>query len=272
MEMPRKNPFQVFKHHIGLYGLYLKLYFKTMAEYRIGTWIAIIAGILAQISSIAFLGIIFQKIPKLGGWGFYELIFIFSFAALGRSLNQVFFNVPYSLTGYIRQGMLDVYMIRPVGPLFQAIGDSQEINGTGNAITAGVILFYAASKLGMTWTVGKAAYLVIAQISSMFIVLAVLLFIMIGTFWIQEVRSVIYPVAWLFDFTRYPLDIFHPFLRGLLTYVIPYSLGSFYPAMYLLHPDKAPWALWAVPLTAAGLMTLTYRFWLFGLDHYTSAN
>lgn len=272
MKMPKKNFIQNIIHLTGLYGFYIKLYFKTLVEYRIGTWVAIIAGLIAQISGLAFIGIVFQKIPKLGGWTFYEIIFMFSFAAIGRGLNQVFLNVPYDLTRYIRQGTLDVLMVRPVGPLFQAIGFSQEINGMGNVITAFLILCYAGANLGINWAFGKILYAIVAVVSSMFIQLAVLFSIMVATFWVQEIRSVIYPVAWIYDFSKYPLDVFGPFLRGLLTFVIPYSLGSYYPSVYLLRPGTFSWALWVVPLSSIALMSLAYRFWLFGLKHYTSAN
>lgn len=272
MEAPKKNLFQKTVHLSGLYWIYLKLYFKTMVEYRANTMVSLIAGIIAQICSLAFLSIIFQKIPKVGDWNFYELVFIFSLAVGGRALNMVFFNIPYDLTRYIRQGLLDVLMLRPVGPLFQAMGFSQEINGLGNAITAFVIMGYASSNLHIIWTAGKLAYLCVAVLSSMFIQLAVLFTIMIGTFWVQEMRSVIYPVAWLHDFTRYPLDIFNPFMKVLLTYIIPYSVGSFYPAVYLLRPGQCEWALWGVPMTAVVMTFIAYRFWLFGLKHYTSAN
>jgi ABC-2 type transport system permease protein len=272
VKIPKRNFIQNIIHLIGLYGFYIKLYFKTLVEYRIGTWVAIIAGLIAQVSGLAFIGIVFQKIPQLGGWTFYELVFMFSFAGLGRGLNQVFFNVPYGLTRFIRRGTLDILMIRPVGPLFQAIGVTQEINGMGNVITSFIILCYAAANLGIEWTFGKVLYTLIAIISSMFIILAVLFSIMVCTFWVQEIRSVIYPVAWLYDFSKYPLDIFGPVLRGILTFVIPYSIGSYYPSVYILRPATFDWALWVVPLSAIVLMTLAYRFWLFGLEHYTSSN
>jgi ABC-2 type transport system permease protein len=252
--------------------MYLKIYFRTLVEYRMDTWIALIAGLLAQASALTFLSILFKQIPQLAGWSFYELLFIFGLASAGRELNKVFFNVPYSLTGIIRSGRLDTFLIRPVGPLFQAIGMSQEINGVGSALTSLSILAFAGYHLDLEWSVGKIAYVVLALFSSMLIQLSVLLALVISSFWIVEIRSIVYLAGWIYDFTRYPLDIFNSFIRGLLTFVIPFSLGSFYPATYLLRPETYAWAGWVVPLAALSALGLSYRLWLFGLSRYTSAS
>ncbi|GAA4832674.1 ABC transporter permease [Paenibacillus vulneris] len=270
MIAPQRNAFQQAAYLIGMYGQYLKIYFKTLVEYRADTLIAVIAGIVAQGSTLVFLSVIFQRIPKLADWSFYELVFLFGLAATGKALNQTLFNAPFSLTGYIRRGQLDIMMIRPVGVLFQAIGNSQELNGVGQLITGAVIMGYAGAHLNMHWSVGTVLYVIIALISSAVIQFAVLLTISVLTFWVQEIRSVIYPVNWLYDFTRYPLEIFHPLLRGLLTYLIPYAVGSFFPAAFLLRPGEYGWAMWGVPAVAAVMISITYCIWSFGLKRYSS--
>lgn len=270
MQVPKRNMLQQSGYLMGLYGHYLNIYLKTLLEYRADTIIALIAGIVAQGSTLVFLSVIFQRIPSLADWSFYELVFIFGLAATGKALNQTLFNAPFSLTGFIRRGQLDIMMIRPVGVLFQAIGNSQELNGVGQLVTGFIIMGYAAGHLEMNWTIGTILYVCIALISSAIIQFAVLLTISVLTFWVQEVRSLIYPINWLYDFTRYPLEIFHPLLRGLLTFAIPYAVGSFFPAAFLLRPERYPWAAWGVPVTAVIVMSLAYCIWSFGLRRYSS--
>jgi ABC-2 type transport system permease protein len=272
LKMPEKNAVERAAHVFGLYGIYLKMYFRTLVEYRADTWVAIFAGLLTQVSSLVFLGAVFEGIPKLAGWSFFELLFLFSLAATGKALNQVFLDMPFSLNGHIRRGTLDVLLVKPVGLLFQAIGTSQEINGMGAALTGVIIMYYAASHMEVIWTLPKITYIIVALLSSMVIQFAVLLAVAVSSFWVVEIRSVIYPIVWLYDFTRYPLDIFSPVIRTLLTYILPFALGSFYPAAYLLRPGAYTWAGWGVPTAACMLMFLSYRFWLLGLKHYTSAS
>jgi len=270
MLAPKRNTIMQLFYLAGLYGHYLKIYFKTLVEYRADTMIAVAAGIFAQGSTLVFLSVIFQRIPMLADWGFYEMVFILGLSATGKAINQTFFNAPFTLTGFIRRGQMDVMMVRPVGALFQTVGHSQELNGAGQLVTGVAIMAFAASHLDIHWTLWTYLYTVIALLSSAIIQFAVLLTISVLTFWVHEIRSLIYPVNWLFDFTRYPLEIFHPILRGLLTYIIPYALGSFFPAAYLLHEGQYTWAAWGVPASAMVTMALAYGLWTIGIRRYSS--
>ncbi|RTE00245.1 ABC transporter permease [Paenibacillus whitsoniae] len=268
MKAPKRNAVQQAGFLLGMYGQFLKIYLKTLVEYRADTLIAIVAGIIAQGSTLAFLTVIFSRIPALAGWDFYELVFLFGLAAAGRALNQTFLNAPFLITGYIRYGKLDMMMVRPVGVLFQSIGYGQELNGVGQLCTGLVIMVYSALKLDMTWSYGQVGFAILALLCSALIQFAILLTISVLTFWVHEVRSLIFPVTWLYDFARYPLQIFHPVLRGLLTYVFPYAIGSFYPAAYLLHHERYEWALWGVPLVTLAVLGVALWIWSLGLRRY----
>lgn len=271
MKIPQRNPLQKLIYYIKLYLFYLKIYVKIMVEYRIGTWLALIASILAQLTAIAFINILFSKIPIFYYWKFPELLFLFGIAITGRALTQVFMDMPYFLPFYITQGQLDVILVRPPSPLFQTIGMTQEINALGTLITGIFILFYAGIQTSINWNFFTVFYLIIALISSMLIQFSFLLTAIIPSFWVMDSRSLIYPFGWLMDFLRYPIDVFHPVLRFILIYIIPYSLGSYYPVLFLLRPHDYPWALWAVPLTGIGCFFIAINFWNFGLKHYSSA-
>jgi ABC-2 type transport system permease protein len=271
MQAPKRNKLQQGMYLIGLYGNYLKMYVRTLAEYRADTFIALIAGLFSQGTTLVFLSVIFMRVPKLADWGFYEMVFMFGLAATGKAVNQAFFNMPFTLLGYIRRGQLDTLMVRPVGVLFQTIGMTQEHNALGQLVTGVSILLVSSWNLGLEWTPFTLIFAGIAIISSAVIQFAVLLAIAVTSFWVLEVRSIIYPVNWLYEFARYPLDIFHPILKGMMTYVIPYAVGSFFPAAFLLRPDQYGWAAWTVPLVAALIMLLSYAFWSFGLRRYSSA-
>lgn len=90
----------------------------------------------------------------------------------------------------------------------------------------------------------------------------------VSAFWIMD--SV--PITRLvFDnhlFAQYPLTIYPKAIGIWLTWLIPYGFTSFYPASYLLGHDIGALAFLG-PVIAVFLMVIVYRFWLFGLRHYT---
>ena len=256
-------------HRAGLYTLYLRIYARTLVEYRADTWVALAAGLLLQAAGFLFLSVVLQRVPRLAGWSFEELVFVYGFASTVGAVSTTFLNAPFDVHSHIRGGSLDVFLLRPVGPLFQVIGLSQQPNSLSVALTGLILMAYSSHELGIVWTAGWLTYLLIALASGAFIMFAVLMLVATLAFWF-EVRSLLYPMRWLYDFTRYPLDIFTLPVQALLTFVIPYGLASYYPAAYLLRPAAYAWAAWTVPLSALALTFLAYRFWTFGLRRYVS--
>jgi ABC-2 type transport system permease protein len=271
MQAPQRNTAQRIRYYIGLYGMYLKMYFRTMIEYRADTWVAFLGGLFAQVSSLLFLESVFRHIPQLAGWSYYELLFIFSVSLTASALNIVFLNAPFSIHGYIRRGTMDMLLIRPASTLFQAVSMSQEINGIGSAVTGLAIMGYAIAHLNLDWSGAQVLFLGVAILSGMLIKFAVLLIIVVIAFWLFEIRSLLYPATWLFDFTQYPVTIIHPVLRGLMTYLLPFAMGTFYPAAFLLRPEEHSLAVFA-PLVVVLVLCAAFLCWKIGLKRYESAS
>jgi ABC-2 type transport system permease protein len=74
----------------------------------------------------------------------------------------------------------------------------------------------------------------------------------------------------VFEFTRYPLTIYGGFLQFVLTFILPFSLSSFYPVEALLGRLNM-WLL--VPITGASILFVLFSTMMFklGLKKYTSA-
>ena len=272
MEAPNYNLNQRFKYLARLYFMYLKLYYRTLAEYRIDTWISLLSGLFVQLVTLLFINIIFQRIPSLSDWSFYEVLFIYSFASMGREFSRVFLNAPFSLHGFIRTQKLDIMLVRPAGPLFQVIASSQEINGIGLGFVAIGLMVYSAMNLTITWSILTILYLILALICSIVLQYAILMSVVTLGFWLFELRSIIYPVLWLYDFGYYPMSIYPFFMKFFLTFIVPYAFASFFPAAYILKPHEYYWALWAVPLVTILVTSAWYTFWRFGLKNYSSTS
>jgi ABC-2 type transport system permease protein len=256
-------------HLAGLYVAYLRVYARTLAEYRADTCLALLTGLLSQASGFLLLTVLVRRLPSLAGWSFYELVFFYAFATTVAALGTTFLDAPFRVSSYVWSGGLDVLLHRPVGPLFQIIGLSQQPNSISAACAGLALIGYAAAHLGLAWGTGRAAYLPVALVSAMVIRFAVLMLVASLNFW-SRMQPLVYPVSWLFDFLRYPLDLFSPPVRGLLTFVVPYAMASYYPAAFLLRPERFWWAAWAVPATAVGLAVAVRVAWSAALRRYES--
>ncbi|MCA9925826.1 MAG: ABC transporter permease, partial [Anaerolineales bacterium] len=207
----------------------------------------------------------------LNGWSLTEIWFIYGLLTLSKSINHMFADNLWTLgQSYVRTGMFDRFLVRPIDPLFHLLADRFCHDGIGNFIVGIVLVATAVPTLNITWTPLKLVYLSIAVLSGGGIFIALNLITSVSAFWVMDSVPVIRVVFETHEFAKYPLSIYPKGISILLTWLIPYGFASFYPASYLLNRDVSPMLVWAGPIVAAILLIIGYQFWLFGLRHYSS--
>lgn len=255
--------------YLNLYWHFFIQRLKILMEYRASFILGASSTIVWQTSSIAAIWVVMQQVPSLNGWNFDEILLIYGLITLAKSLNHMFADNLWTLgRQYIRTGGFDRFLVRPIDPLFHLLADRFCQDGVGNFLVGIALVIKSSMTLEIAWTPLKLLMLTIGVVSGGLIFIALNLITCVSAFWIVD--SV--PVTRLvFDnhlFAQYPLSIYPRVISILLTWVVPYGFASFYPASYLLNRDVGNIA-WFGPLIAAILMFLGYRFWKFGLKHYS---
>lgn len=72
------------------------------------------------------------------------------------------------------------------------------------------------------------------------------------------------------DFAKYPVKIYNIFVKTAITYILPFALTAYYPAIYLLRGEN----LWSLPVTvlvSLVLFGISQLIWHKGLRAYESA-
>lgn len=130
--------------YIKLYVKFLKQYIKTLMEYRIDFILGLIGFVLVQLAGIVFIKLIFNVIPTLDGWSFYEILFIYGFAQIPRGIDHIFTDYLWIFSWKtIVKGEFDKYLLRPINPLFQVISESFQPDGLGEVIIGFILLITA---------------------------------------------------------------------------------------------------------------------------------
>ncbi|KAA3664119.1 MAG: ABC transporter permease [Chloroflexi bacterium] len=258
-------------HYLKLYGYFLKQRFKILMEYRVNFLIGASSSIFMQGATILTIWVVMRQIPSLNGWTLTEIWFIYGLLTLSKSLNHMFADNLWTLgEQYVRTGMFDRFLVRPIDPLFHLLADRFCHDGVGHFIVGLALVGTAVPTLGITWTPFKLFYLIIAVISGGIIFMALNLLTGVSAFWVMDSVPVIRVVFETHEFAKYPLSIYPKGISILLTWLIPYGFASFYPASYLLNRDVNLLLAWSGPIVAVVLLFISYRFWLFGLRHYSS--
>lgn len=260
------------KRYFRLYGRFLNQYIKTLIEYRADFVLGLIGFILVQFTGVVFVKLIFNNIPSLQGWSFYEILFIYGFAQIPRGIDHVFTDNLWMLSGrIIVQGQFDRYLLRPLNPLFQLIAERFQPDGFGEIIIGFILVVISSIQLSLNYTPFKILMFIIAVLCATVIYTAIKLAVASIAFWIKFAQSYLYMTYQLSDFAKYPMGIYPKAIRGVLTFIIPFAFTGYYPGAYLLGKGSIITGVLLTAVVAVVSITVAYCIWLKGMSLYESS-
>ena len=255
--------------YASLYGAFFVNRLKIFLEYRVSFLIGASSTFVVQGASLLTLWVVIGKVPNLVGWSFNEILLLYGLVTLSRSLEHMFADNLWTVgRHHIRDGSFDRFLLRPIDPLFHLLADRFNHDGIGNFLIGLGLIVSSSLALGLEWSVLKLICVICAVIGGGVIFIALNLLTCVSAFWIIDSAPVTLAVHETHEFAKYPLSMYGGVVKGLLTWVIPYGLASYYPALYLLERDTSSLLAFAAPVVGGLLMGTAYRAWLFGLRHY----
>ena len=239
--------------------------------YKGDFFIAFFSSMAATVIGFGFVLVLFTKIPRLQGWSFYEILFLYAFSLIPLGFfNVVSWNLYQFGDLYIIQGRFDRIMLRPVNTLFQVLFEKFRIESLQEVVTGVLILGLAVRHLGEHWTAADYAWFPVMVLSGTVIYLAVFLILTAVSFWFEDRVGIVPPVFNMLTFGRYPLTIYSVFIQFMLSWIIPFGFASFYPTTYFLHRNEFRAYSHLVPAVAAGFFALACLIWERGVRNYSS--
>ena len=256
-------------YHIDLYLTYLRLTAKSWWQYRADFAISMASAALHDGASLLFLGVIFANIRQMEGWSFDEILLIWALEVMVRNVARCFFDVPHRIHMYVQSGNLDRLLVRPPSLLLQIAGERGiSLEAVGQLLIGTVVLFAVAPGLHLPWW--SIFYLPLAIVSGVLIMCGMHLLVACLNFRLTNAIAALSTVTWMYRFGQYPVTIFTPPLRFLLTWVLPYAMMGFYPVAFLLR--GAEYRLYGLltPLMGVLFMGMALLVWRVGMRHYQS--
>lgn len=255
--------------YIRLYWAFLVNRLKILMEYRINFLIGASSTLVLEATSLLALWVVVSQVPDLNGWTLDQILLVYGLLVLSKSINHMFADNLWVLGWrYVRTGQFDRFLVRPVDPLFHLLADRFCHDGLGNFLIGAALVARAWAGLGIAVTPLNLSYLAVAVLSGGAIFIALNLLTAVSSFWMVNSLPVVQVVFNTSDFAKYPLAIYPRAIGLLMTWLIPYGFASYYPASFLMGRDVGALA-WLGPPVAVILCLVAYRFWRFGLRHYT---
>ena len=234
----------------------------------------------ALIALVEAVGVVLlvNRFGTIGGWRAAEIVVLAALVFAGQGLALALGNRlrPDDISLLIRRGTFDQVLTRPMSPLGFVVSGYVEIRFLGRFLVGIGLLAWAGHRAGVAWTPGHLAVAALAVACCAVVVFAVLVLGAALTFYTvqgsEAVNVVLDGGAYL---TGYPMDIYGSGLRMLFTWVFPFALAVYVPALTLLGrtgpPGLGAGLLWVSPLGSAWLTVLARLAWRRAIHHYVGA-
>lgn len=256
------------KIHMRLYWKCWIHMLKARMANRYDFLIYIFCDLIIQVLGVVFFWSVFSHIPDLKGWSYEQVLLIFGISQLSFGLFGLLFNGMHDFGNILYSGRFDSILVRPFHPLFQMlVGGFGDLGGlvTGVGIIAfvvskGVIVFNFVNIILLIFFICNAA------------VLYLFMYAMIAgtSFFIPNSSSIFMSLLGsLIPFGRYPINIYPPLLKVVLTFLIPMGYVGFYPAAFFMDSTYNSY-VFLQPLLVVIFGSLTIGMWKAGVSRYKS--
>ncbi|WBW98399.1 ABC transporter permease [Oceanirhabdus sp. W0125-5] len=255
-----------------LYKRFISQYLKILMQSKTNFFMGFLGFFSVQMSGIAFLYLVFENIPNLNGWSFYEILFIYGFAQLPRGVDHLLTDYLWVFSrNTIVTGDFDRYILRPINPLFQVIAERLQLDAVGELVTGVLIMGIAYNKLNMSLTLIEIVLLIIVIIAGAIIYTSIKLFIASLAFWMKQTMHLLFMVYSFSDFAKYPNNIYSKAIQGVITFIIPFAFTAFIPASYFLNKSSIYLGIFGTVGVAIATFVIAYSTWCIGVKNYESA-
>lgn len=242
---------------------------KGKLEYKADFLIRVIASFVMQICGLVSIWGIFSNIGEINGWGYWEIVLIYSAMNFSIGFGEVFFEGPWSLNYLYMTGGLDFYITRPIPVLFQLFASGVGVNGIGNMATALVLFLYAVRNIKFELSLQAVIIFVVLLFLSLPVKGAIILLSTSTTFWTKAPGNAFANLVHnLADYLKYPITIYPMIIQLFFSVVVPYAFVSFYPVSFLLEKEIYSLIALAGPLISAGFVFIAIRVFNRGIKKY----
>lgn len=257
-----------FKYYFKLYYLFIAQDIKGKMQYRIDFFISSVGMILTDLLGILSLWVLFESIPNILGWTYYELLFIYGFSLIALSPLQLFFDNLWNLPTYLITGDFIKYYLKPINIFFYYFAEIFDIKGVSQFLIGFFVLFYSWEKLQIQLSIINIGILIISIVSGSLVMISLMVITSAAAFWVLNVTPLLNLIFRLREYIRYPVDIFDPFLRFIFSFVIPIAFVAYYPSKVFLRPSDNNLLILVLPFIGMLLFLIAYKIWTKGAKRY----
>ncbi len=267
------------RRYLRVLGLLIRLSIQNDAAYRVDFFVQLGAALLHAAAAVTMLWVIYDNTPDLNGWGVnHMLVLLGVFRIMTGGISMFIAPSMRLLMEDVRTGTLDFVLIRPINSQFLVSARRIAIWRLADVVVGVVLAAVGAVRLGGVLPPGALMLFLVMLAAGAVIIYSIWLILGTLSFWLLRVQN-LEMIFWnVFEAARYPMAIYNPAVRWMLTYVLPVAFVVTIPAQALIGGVNAGVAapttgvMIAAAVAAPAMLIIASAFWRFGLRHYSGAS
>lgn len=260
---------------IFVYGLIVRMWMRSALAYRASFLMMAFGNFAANALDFVAIMLMFSRIDALGGFTLPEVAFLYGTSGVSLGLADLLLGSIEGLGRRVRDGTLDVLLLRPAPVFAQVAADRFALRRLGRLTQALLVLGWSLPHLPVEWTVGRVLMVPLMAVCGTAIFAAVFTAGAAFQFWAQDAAEVQNSFTYGgHAMLQYPPTVFaRELVRG-VTFLVPLAFVNWLPALRLLgRPDPLGlpgWVDFMGPVVAALMCTGAGLAWRLGLRAYRS--
>ena len=257
---------------IKLISVFLKVNLQIAFAYRADTLVNLFINLMWLGWELIGLRIIFSNTDTLSGWGPGELIALLGvFRLVNLLMASVIWPATEKFNTSVRDGSLDYTLIQPVNSLFLITFSRIIVWRVWELLLAFALVIIGINMSGGVPSLASIFYFLILVVSGTLVIYSLWIVLIALTFWFIKFDNNVTILQALMDSGRYPATIYPPWLRLIITYLIPIAVATTVPLQGLRGDLTGAQVLIFVLI---GLITfwIATRIWKAGVRQYSGAS
>ncbi len=249
---------------------------RSQTQYRASFALDVVGSTLLTALDVAAVFVLFRVSHSLGGFGWREVLLMTALTAAAFPLADLAVGNIERLRVYVRTGLFDTVLVRPLPALGQLAAMDFAPRRLGRLVQGFVLYGLALGVAPIPWTPARVVTALVTPLAGAVFFGAVFVVGATVAFW--WIESGEFANAFTYggrDFTSYPATMFGGWFRRLFAYGLGFAFVGYLPALALLgrsDPLGVPdWLRWCSPVVAVLAGVAAWLFWRTGVRHYRSS-
>lgn len=251
---------------------FLRLSVLGELEYRANFWVQILESVLSLAVAVGGIVIVFDHTATLGDWTANQLLALVGvYIMIGGVVTFIIEPSMQRFMEDVQKGTFDFVLTKPVDAQFMASTRQFQLWKLIDVVLGLAVVGWALLRMDAQITVAQTVLALL--LLGVGVVIVYSFWMILGTmaFWMIRIDNMFQIFNAMFVAGRWPVNIYPPGLRAVLTFIVPIAFAVTVPAEALIGRITPTTFALAVGV-GIGLFTVARLFWRYGIRSYSGAS